>query len=206
MKRHPVFVFLLVTMFFSWAWLIPLALASHGKISFPVRPANAAVFSAYGPVLAALIVTFMMGGAGGLRILLGRFGRWRVGMHWYVLAVLLPVLPLVLHMLFGGGGPHFAAMTEPPAGTSTPTLTPLNPWAQILPLVWFEVLKSKIFAEELAWRGFLLPQLQRGMNALLASILVAGVWCLSLLPLVFVKGSPSAGLQPLNDRVQRLRF
>src|ERR1051326_2851576 len=161
MKRHPVLVFVLLTIILSWAWLVPLALSSHDVISFPVPPARAAVYSAYGPVLAALIVTFATGGLGGLQNLLGRFGRWRAGLHWYAMAVLLPVLPLVLHLVFGGGAPHFAAAPEPLPGATAPTLTPLNPWAQILPLIWMETLKSKVFADELAWRGFLLPQMQR---------------------------------------------
>jgi len=195
MKRHPVLVFVLLALIFSWSLIIPVALASHGKITLPSGAAKAVKYFAYAPVLAALIVTFLAGGVGALRSLLGRFGRWRVGLGWYAIAIVLPILPLVLHMLFGGGGPQFTVITEPQPGTTTPTLTPLNPWAQILPILWYELLKSKVFADELAWRGFLLPQMQRRMNALLASIMVGAVWCLSLLPLVFVKSGPSAGLQ-----------
>src|SRR5436309_2938796 len=112
MKRHPVLVFVLLTLLLSWTWLVPLALASHGRIAFPVAPARAVVYAAYGPVLAALIVTFRIGGVGGLRNLLGRFGRWDVGAHWYLIAVLLPLLPLALHLIFGGGAPRFAMMAE----------------------------------------------------------------------------------------------
>jgi membrane protease YdiL (CAAX protease family) len=195
MKRHPVLVFVLLTLIFSWVWLIPLALASHETISFPVSRARAALYSAYGPGLAALIVTLLIGGVDGLRNLLGRFVRWRAGLQWYVIAVLLPVLPLALHMLFGGSGPHFASETEPQAGATAPTLTPLNAWAQIMPLIGIEIWRSKVFIGELAWRGFLLPQMQRGMSALLASILVGAVWCLSILPLVFERGGPYAGVQ-----------
>src|SRR5262245_37761896 len=127
MKRHPVLVFVLLTLILSWAWLIPVALASHGTIRLPLPAHKALIFSAYGPVLAALIATYMIGGLGGLQNLLGRFLRCRVGLQWYLIALLLPILPLLLHLLFGGSAPHFTEIRDPGPGAATPALTQLNP-------------------------------------------------------------------------------
>ena len=46
---------------------------------------------ALGPFLAAIIVTAVTRGTAGLKALLSRMVRWRVGLGWYAAALLLPV-------------------------------------------------------------------------------------------------------------------
>jgi membrane protease YdiL (CAAX protease family) len=46
--------------------------------------------------------------------------------------------------------------------------------------------------EEIGWRGFALPHLQKRYNALAASLIVGLLWSLWHLPLVFLTGNPMA--------------
>jgi hypothetical protein len=48
-----------------------------------LSPALTGLLGAFGPSLAAIILTLASEGAPGLRRLLGRLLRWRAGVQWY---------------------------------------------------------------------------------------------------------------------------
>lgn len=48
--------------------------------------------AAFGPFLTALIVLGLTEGRSGVKTLLGRMVRWRVGLQWYLIALGLPIL------------------------------------------------------------------------------------------------------------------
>ncbi|MGD8398663.1 MAG: CPBP family intramembrane metalloprotease, partial [Anaerolineae bacterium] len=78
----------------SWAVEIPLALRAQGLIAAPI-PWALHYLAAYGPMLAAIIVTGLTDGQEGLRGLLGRMLKWRVRPVWWLVAL----APLVLYAL-----------------------------------------------------------------------------------------------------------
>lgn len=99
--------------------------------------------------------------------------RWRVGLQWYAVALLLPVaivlVALYLVALFGGPSPTAAAF----AGWYT------------LPLILLSTtLINGPFTEEPGWRGFLLPRLQSSYSPLVASLIVGVIWASWHLPLL----------------------
>ena len=99
--------------------------------------------------------------------------RWRVGLQWYAVALLLPVaivlVALYLVALFGGPSPTAAAF----AGWYT------------LPLIFLSTtLINGPFTEEPGWRGFLLPRLQSSYSPLVASLIVGVIWASWHLPLL----------------------
>jgi membrane protease YdiL (CAAX protease family) len=111
--------------------------------------------------------------------------RWRVGLQWYAVALLLPVLILVvalyLDALFGGLGPTAADF----AGWYT------------LPLVFLiTTLIKGPFTEEPGWRGFLLPRLQSNYSPLVASLIVGVIWASWHLPLLL--SDPTGQRPPLQ--------
>jgi membrane protease YdiL (CAAX protease family) len=57
-------------------------------------------------------------------------------------------------------------------------------------LFLFSIFPGSAMGEELGWRGFALPRLQVGRNALAASLVVGTVWGTYHLPL-FLLGSPT---------------
>jgi hypothetical protein len=64
----------------SWITWLPAAAASRGPLVWPVPPELSRMAGAFGPAVAALLVTIAVGGGAGLRGLLGRIRIWRVGL------------------------------------------------------------------------------------------------------------------------------
>ena len=132
------------------------------------------VFS-FGPFLAALVVLAIMQGKSGLGGLLRRMVRWRVGIRWYAVALLVPVAITLaatgLNVLLGARAPSSAD---------------LGGWTDLLPAFLLILLIPGLGGawEEPGWRGYALPRLQTGRSALFAGlilgVLIAG-WHLPLM-------------------------
>jgi membrane protease YdiL (CAAX protease family) len=129
----------------------------------------------YGPFIGGFIITAIAGGGRGLKAWFGRIGRWRVGLRWYAVILLLPVglqlIALGLNRLLGG------ALAPDP---QLPALVPeFMMWLLFIGL-----------AEEPGFRGFALPRLLAGRSALSASLILGVLHTIWHLPL-FVSGSES---------------
>ena len=124
----------------------------------------------FAPGLAALLIAGFFPGAGGVRSLLRQIRTWRVGVMWYGVALIGPIilklLANVIHIALGGPPPeHWLAL---------PSLT-----ASGNNNLFFMILAMPIgalFEEEIGWRGFAQPRLQHLYGALTASILVGILW------------------------------
>lgn len=150
--RREVAAYLVFAYLISWS-IWPLVLKNPD--SSPMVP--------FGPGLAAVLVALLAGGRAGLFSLLGQLARWRVHPGWYGVALGAPFL--VAAAAFGA-----AVM----AGASIPR------WesSDLLQLAANLVVTCVVVGlfEELGWRGFLLPRLQRGRTELRAALLVGLVW------------------------------
>jgi membrane protease YdiL (CAAX protease family) len=177
-KRHPLIAFFVLTYALSWlAW----PLWASGL--YPIAP----VFS-FAPFLAGLIVLAIAHGKGGVGGLLRRMVRWRVGIGWYAVALLVPagitVAAAVLNVLLGARAPSEAD---------------LGGWTGLLPGFAIALLIPGLGGawEEPGWRGFALPRLQSGRSAFLAAlilgVLVAG-WHLPLMVVGDVHWSDTASI------------
>lgn len=82
LRRHQLVAFVALAYALSWwPWLW-----------YRVDPVAAdAPILPFGPFLAAIIMLAIVGGWPAVRAWLGRIVHWRVGWHWYALALLLPV-------------------------------------------------------------------------------------------------------------------
>src|SRR5918998_2170989 len=74
---------------FTWSFWWAAALEARGLI--PPLPVPAVFLGAFGPVVAAVVLTARESGRAGLRSLLGRVLRWRVPPVWYGVALLGPI-------------------------------------------------------------------------------------------------------------------
>jgi membrane protease YdiL (CAAX protease family) len=182
MRRHPLLAYFLLTYSITWGLAACLALfperlaALFGEISL----SNPLVLIAvYAPSLSALAVTGITGGAAGIRDLLSRLLRWRVGVRWYLTVFLgIPALGLgaaVLNCWLSG--------------------QPLKLGLGYSELALYPLLTSLVtdpgpLGEELGWRGFALPRLLQSRNAFSASVILGLVWGLWHLPAFFISGLP----------------
>jgi membrane protease YdiL (CAAX protease family) len=161
-RRYPVLSVSILMLAFAWPGMIWEALFSRGLV--PTQsPVVLSLLIGWVPGLAAIAVTAVLAGRAGVRDLLSRFLIWRVGLHWYLVGLFLLAAIILsgigLHVLFGGVMPAI-----PAAG---------SPWWEIaLGFMLLLVVGSLLNTEELAWRGFVLPRLQRKYGALVASMLL----------------------------------
>jgi len=141
---------------------------------------------ALGPLLAAIIVTVLTGGKAGLKALLSRMVRWRVGLRWYAAALGLPV-----------GVYLFALSLNVLSGANASTAEQFGSWYLIFPLFAFSLLfpLSGAFGEELGWRGYALPRVQARVSALAAALIIGVIQTAWHLPLFI--SYPSAPLVPV---------
>lgn len=180
MKKYPIAWFYILAFGFSWLGMISAVLASRGIAPF-YRPyfLVLSIFFTIGPALAAVIVSQMAQGKTGVQNLLKGLIRWRVGLVWYIIAVLSPVVLFTVAQVVTKllGLPITIAM----------------PQVNLSPYVIFSF-GVNFFAntcEEIGWRGFALPRLQKRYNALLATLIVGILWGLWHFPFVFLAGPMS---------------
>ena len=122
-------------------------------------------------------MTATAGGREGVRDLLGRLLRWRVGLHWY----LFVIFGLLIGVLLSAIVLHGAAPLEALAQNWELLFT------AFLPGVVVPFLHTNLW-EELGWTGLLQSSLQDKRGPLLASLIVVPFFALFHLPARFVAG------------------
>ncbi len=165
----------------SWSIGVPLALANQGIIP-AILPQWTHYLVAYGPMLSALIVTWISQGLPGLKELGRHMIMWRVCPKWWIVAFSPLIIGYVVILILNG-------LTDSEIGLSNlgavNYLPPLGIGALLLWLFTFGL------GEETGWRGFALPRLQKGRGALAATIILAAFWALWHLPQFFYLFDPS---------------
>jgi uncharacterized protein len=168
----------------SWAIGIPLAL-DHQGVMAPMLPDWAHYFVAYGPLLSAVIVTWMSEGQSGLKKLGERLALWKVRPIWWVAAF----SPLIIGAVVILG---FVLVTGEPISIATlgevNFLPPLGIGALALWFLTFGI------GEETGWRGYALPHLQKNRSALSASLILSILWALWHLPQFFYLFDPAIAI------------
>jgi uncharacterized protein len=185
-QQHPLVAYFVVAFAGTWLTILPLLLGRDGLGLFPYRFGDAGIVFALlgtftGPLLAAYVVTAITAGKAGSQALLRRYGQWRVGLHWYLVALFGYLLIwLAGYSVWLNGAPLFALLNQPSLILS----------AYLLPLVLLLILA---LGEETGWRGFALPRLQQHYGPLggtLRLALLHGLWHVpALLVPGFVSGS-----------------
>ena len=180
-RRYPVLAGFVAMFLFTWPVELWAAAASHGWVVAP--PPILPLLVGYGFVAAALLMTGIVDGRGGVRALLRRFLVWRVGVHWYLIVLLGPaavfLAALALHLVLGG------ELGQPLIGR---IVGPAMSLAVALPL--FFVFDLVTNGEEIGWRGYALPRLQTCHGALVASLVIGAVWAFWHLPKLLTEGGP----------------
>jgi membrane protease YdiL (CAAX protease family) len=176
--RHPVTAFLVMAYAIGWTIFLPVLLSEEGfgllPIRLPLTPVTS-IASILALALPAFLVTTATGGRGGVRDLLSRCLRWRVGLGWYLLALLgLLVTTLLVASVFLG---------------LSPLETLARKWSLYFSVFLPEILVPFVLIqlfEEAGWTGFLQNTLQERHGPLLASIMVAPAFALMHLPLLLL--------------------
>lgn len=153
-------------------WLLGLIALTGGGVLW-LRHDNVNIFEGfawqelligYSPLLSALIVIALWRGRGAAA-LGASLRKWRIGVHWYLLAIVFPfVLMLVAHFVVAMTHREFSPQWPAPH------------W--MAPLGMLGSIMAGSVGEEIGWRGFAQPLLQKSVGALTASVVLGVIWAL----------------------------
>jgi len=162
---------------FSWLAWAPYILNSRDLIEFPV-PALLPFLGplgTFGPMFAALFLTFKKEGKTGLSAFLKRAFNFGFNKVWLLVAIILwPALQ---------GIAMFLAINH--GDSKAPEILLFSqPLLLILPLLRTLTLGGPL-GEEMGWRGYALDRLQSRFNALVSSLFLGVIWAVWHLPIHF---------------------
>ncbi|TME14593.1 MAG: CPBP family intramembrane metalloprotease [Chloroflexi bacterium] len=169
-------VFTICAIGISWICWLPVVASEHqlGFVAPSVAPLLV-VLGTFGPFLAAVTMVGRRSGFRGLGEFIGQAFRWRVGLRWYVVALVVPALirivVLYVHVFKGG---------------SFPDLSDPSRWLAIPGTFVAVLLIGGPTGEEFGWRGFLLQRVQPRIGMLGASVVIGIISAFWHLPLFFI--------------------
>jgi uncharacterized protein len=159
--RHPVASYLVMVYAINFPIALPSALTRGDFLPLDLALYES-VGTVFGVMLPAFLVTAATDGWDGVRALARRCIRWRVGIRWYLIALL---------------GMPVAMTLATTAAFGTPLLNNLSDkWELLLTLVLPQLLLLILlfnWAEEIGWTGFVQVRLQDRYSPLKASALTA---------------------------------
>jgi len=168
--RHPVAIFLAMVYAVNIAVALSPLLTRRDNLPFGLAPYDS-LGHIFGVALPAFIVVAAMHGRAGVRDLARRSLRWRVGVRWYLIALLgVPISTVLCASVIFGLAP-LNALVEKRELLFTVVLPQL-----LLLIVFYNV------AEEVGWTGFLQARLQDRHGPLKASVIVTLPFALFHLP------------------------
>lgn len=158
--------FFSLTFFLSWLIWIPLALSHFdiGPIHIKSETSDAVrLLGVLMPAASALILTARSGGRTAIGHLLSRLTLWRVDLKWWLAAVAVqPVLLVVAAFIFN-------------LYTTGPKILP-EPVSISAVVVNGIILLIATLGEEIGWRGVALPSLQQDNTAFRSSLILGLLW------------------------------
>jgi CAAX protease family protein len=181
-KRYQILLFFLLTLTISWAIWIPATAAKiHGETSVLAPEGLIGGIARWVPGLVAILLSFLLLGKTGIGKLFQPIRIWRVGLFWYIFALFFQ-----MGVFYGGKviDTLFGNLYE----VTSPLYSIYGAQAALMAPMVILFAFPGAFAEELGWRGYVLPRLQNKFNSLLSSIVVAIFWGAWHIPLLIYFG------------------
>jgi membrane protease YdiL (CAAX protease family) len=173
LKKYQIIFFFILTFIISW---YPWYTGGVG-------------FKAAGPSYAGLIVVALVGGWAGIKEMLRRLVKWRVGFRWWAVAFLGPLVIVLtaigIHVLTGGEAPSLRVWKVEPH------------MVLVLMLILVSPMGGAGGEEYFGWRGYAQPKLQEKLGKwapILTSLIIGVVWAVWHLPEFFNPASTQYAL------------
>lgn len=196
MRKYPILTYFILALLISWAGWIPYAAAQAGILHLKI-PSELIWLAEFGPTFSAIIVTLFIYGKSGLKDLQKRLLLCNVRLHWYLFAILITPLLILLSIvldslifettydfsLLNEWDSNFIKRTEaftPSMGVITHLIDFMKQGTFATGTVFLVLaLTNGGLSEEIGWRGFALKEFQnRPYNILLSSLFVSLIWAL----------------------------
>jgi uncharacterized protein len=201
LARYPMLFFVLIAYAGTWVVWLPFLLSADGfgllSFSSPLPLIVTGGLGTFtGPTLAAFVMTGITEGRAGVRRLLRKIELWRVGLGWYLFALLgLPVILALGTLVVPGNLASFE---------------PMDPLALLLAYLPFFVYPALLIGgplgEEPGWRGFALPRLQQRQGPLVGSLILGVIWTFWHVVPVWLASWTAAGMLNIYNLVLYLIF
>jgi membrane protease YdiL (CAAX protease family) len=176
LRRYPVCSFFALAFAISWGGILIVMGATNFNL-VELRPLDTGlifVLMLLGPSVSGLALTALLEGRAGLRRLVARVAHWRLGLRWYLVALMtMPLLLLV-------------------------TLWPLSVFLDpaYSPRFQWHLFAIGLIAgsfEEVGWTGFAAPRLLQRQRLFLAGLWLGLVWALWHVLVDFRQNSSAMG-------------
>ena len=170
LRKKPIPAFFLLTFAIAWSIWLPLGLfmPENYFLSLP---------GAWSPTISAIILIGLSEGRGGLKRFLRKVLHWRVGLRWYL--VVLFGIAVIAYLAIGVG----LLFGVPSPSVMLPGGLPREALIGFLPIIFLvNIFLGGPLAEDIGWRGYILPKMRERMSAMNASLIIGVVWAIWHLP------------------------
>jgi len=183
-KRHPVLVYYALVFAISWGCIL-IVLGPGGFLGTSVTTQTqlfvGGPISLLDPSISGVLLTGLIYGKPGLRLLLSRLLKWRVMAGWYALVFLIaPVLTTI----------SLLALSITPA-----IVTAEDKVGMLFSGIALGFFSSPFF-EELGWTGFATPELRKRFSVLETGLIMGLLWGVWRFPIFSASARDSTSLPP----------
>lgn len=176
-KKNPLVCYFIIAYAITWILVLPIITHTVSE--------NWHFLGALGPAISAFVVSYLTKGNVGISSLKDKIIKHRVGFRCILIA-LSPIFLLLVSLPIGyfisGSWFNFKQFI------ADNLYSPTSAFIWILPLLSYGVF------EEIGWRGFALPHLQKKFSALTATFILSIFWFLWHFPMFFYRFDFSIGM------------
>jgi membrane protease YdiL (CAAX protease family) len=176
LRRYPLCSFFVLAFGISWGGIL-VVMATTGFDLLELRPLDTGlifVFMLLGPSASGLALTALIEGRVGLRRLVARVAHWRLGLRWYLVALMTMPLLLLVNLW-------------PLSVFLDPAYSPRFQWH----LFAIGLIAGSF--EEVGWTGFAAPRLLQRQRLFPAGLWLGLVWALWHMLVDFRQNSSAMG-------------
>lgn len=176
--QHPLLAYFILTYAVTWAFLGPFVYLWRVVLDESFEWWLIIFLpGAYGPTIAALVMAHLLQGRLGIKELLSTLLIWQAHWKWYLFIAFTPVALLILAVILAGFPEFGMAEFDPVSFVTT------IPFALLLALPFGPM------GEELGWRGFALPRLQKRFSPFVSSLILGVIWTFWHTPMFWFPGA-----------------
>jgi len=176
-KKNQLVSYFIIAYAVTWILVLPIITRTISE--------NWHFLGAFGPSISAFIVLSLTEGKVGISSLKDKIIKYRVGFRW-ILVSISPIFLLLVSLPIGyfisGSWFDFRQFIL------DKLFSPVSTFLWILPLISYGIF------EEMGWRGFALPRLQKNLNALTTTFILSIFWFLWHFPMFFYRFNFSIGM------------
>jgi membrane protease YdiL (CAAX protease family) len=181
-NTRAIVLFLALALGFSVCYWATIRIWPKGSLFYPFELFLWALFRGFGPLVAAFIAAYYLDGRERIKRIFSSLVRWKIQPRWYALAFLWPVVAVGAGVL---AAHFFSGVSINPATGFVPRL--------VVAFFMMAIVDGPL-GEEIGWRGFLLPELLRKINPVVAGIIVGCIWWMWHIPLYIGDGKSTPWL------------